>query len=129
MIKLSRILKDYQSSGAMNALVMPHTMVDDQTFLTKRGDLVTILGIQGADYECLDAPQLDLIARRFESALRALDEGLRLQQYVLKREDAPIPARDYNDPVVQAAVTTRRDYLSAKPEKLYSLETYFAIAY
>src|SRR5258708_38653889 len=120
MIKLSRILKDYQSSGAMNALVMPHTMVDDQTFLTKRGDLVTILGIQGADYECLDAPQVDFIARRFESALRALNEGFRLQQYVLKRDCPSIPTGHYDHPVVEQAVTTRREYLTTKPEQLYS---------
>jgi type IV secretion/conjugal transfer VirB4 family ATPase len=129
MIKLSRILQDHRDSGAMNALVPLHAAVDDQTFLTKRGDLITILEIRGADYECLDAPQLDVIARRFESALRAIDEGFRLQQYVLKRGQPPIPARRYDHPVVQQAVTTRREYLTKKAEQLYSLETYFAIVY
>src|SRR5215475_644630 len=66
MVNLGRILKDYHESGALNALIAIHAALDDVTFLTKSGDLVTILAARGADYECLDAPQLDQIARRFE---------------------------------------------------------------
>jgi type IV secretion system protein VirB4 len=129
VVKLSRILKDYQESGALNALVNIHAAIDDHTFLTKGGDLIVMLGLQGLDYECLDAAQLDQVARRFESALRILDENFRLYQYLTKREGVAIPHRTYNNPVVQEAVTNRTTYLEGKADKLYSLEIRLAVCY
>src|SRR5712692_11435649 len=107
VIRLSRIVRDYQESGALNALVNVHTAVDDHTFLTKSGDLIVMLGVQGVDYECLDASQLEQVARRFESAVRIFDENFRLYQYLVKRDSAPLPHRSYDNPVVQQAVTSR----------------------
>lgn len=129
MVKLSRILKDYQQSGAVNALVNVHAALDEHTFLTKSGDVMAVLAVQGADYECLDAPQIDRIARRFGSALRIFDENFRIYQYLLKRDGAPIPHRHYINPVVQEAVTNRVAYLNTKADSLYSLEIYFAVVY
>jgi type IV secretion system protein TrbE len=74
VIKIKRILKDYEDSGALNALVSIHTALDEHTFLTKSGDLVMLLGLRGVDAECLDHSQTDQIARRFESALPIFDE-------------------------------------------------------
>src|SRR6266851_3220654 len=120
--KWRRILKDYQESGALNALVNVHAAVDDQTFLTKAGDLVMILAVQAADYECLDASQLDQIARRFESGLRVFDERIRLYQYLMKRDHATIPSGTHKNPVVQQAITGRMAYLRGKSDELYSLD-------
>jgi type IV secretory pathway VirB4 component len=129
MTKLRRVLKDYQESGALNALVNVHAAVSDHTFLTKSGDLLMMLGVKGLDYECLDAAQLDQVARRFESALRIFDENFRLYQYLSKREGVAIPSRSYDNPVVEEAVTSRVQYLEGKTEKLYSLEIHFAVCY
>ncbi len=129
MIRLSRVVRDYQESGALNALVNIHGAVDDHTFLTKSGDLIVMLGVQGLDYECLDGTQLDQVARRFESALRIFDENFRLYQYLSKREGVAMPHRTYDNPVVQRAVTSRISYLQEKADKLYSLDIHFAVAY
>ena len=129
MTKLSRILKDYRESGAMNALVNIHAAIDDQTFLTKSGDLVVLLGVKGADYECLDATQLDQITRRFETILKTFDEHFRIYQYIDKREGASIPHSVYENPVVREAVQSRIAYLEKRPDKLYSVDVYFAIVY
>src|SRR2546426_6709380 len=88
-----------------------------------------MLGVQGLDYECLDAAQLDQVARRFESALRIFDENFRLYQYLTKREGVAIPHRAYENPVVQEAVTNRTTYLERKADKLYALEIHFAVCY
>ena len=40
MISLGRILKDYEDSGAMHALVSIDTAVGEGVFVTKGGDLV-----------------------------------------------------------------------------------------
>ena len=127
MTKLSRILKDYNDSGAMNALIPIHAAIDDHTFLTKSGDLMTLVAVQGVDYECVDALHLDHIARRFESTLRTFDENFRLYQYLVKRDAPPIPHRTYASPVVQQAVANRIAYLQGK--NLYSLDTYIAVVY
>ncbi len=129
MIRLSRIVKDYQESSALNALVNIHAAVDDHTFLTKSGDLIMMLGVQGLDYECLDGTQLDRVARRFEAALRIFDDHCRLYQYLTKREGVAIPHRSYDNPVVQEAITSRISYLQGKADKLYSLEIHFVVAY
>jgi type IV secretion system protein TrbE len=127
--KLTRILKDYRESGAMHALVNIHMAVDEHTFLTKRGDLVVMLAVHGADYECLDAPQLDQLARRFEAPLKTFDEHFRIYQYIDKRESGPIPHQLYDDLVVHEAVTSRVAYLETRPDKLYSVDIYFAVVY
>ncbi len=129
MISLGRILRDYQESGALNSLVPIHAAIDDGVFITKGGDLLIWLAVQGADYECLDPAETDHIARRFESALRSLDERFRLYQYVLKRESAELPSDTYPDPVVAEAVRSRVRYLAQDPERLSSTETYMAVVY
>ncbi|HEY1760656.1 MAG TPA: DUF87 domain-containing protein [Bryobacteraceae bacterium] len=122
-------MKDYEESGALNARISITAALDAHTFLTKGGSLITILRLQGVDYECLDASEIDQIARRFEAALRTLDERFRLYQYVLKRDHAILPTREYANPVVQQATVSRIAYLQEKPEDLYTLEIYFAMAY
>jgi len=67
---LRRILKDYNDSGALHALVNIHAAVGKNLFLTKSGALVMLLGMRGIDPDCLDPGEKDRIARRFESALR-----------------------------------------------------------
>ena len=129
MIRLSRILKDYQDAGALNTLVNIQAAVDEHTFVTKSGDLVTVLRTSGVDYECLDPSQLDQIARRFESSLRILDERFRVYQHLLKRDHAVIPARAYANPVLQKAIAGRIADLNARSAALYSLEIYLVIVY
>jgi type IV secretion system protein VirB4 len=127
MVKLKRILRDYEESGALHALVGVHAAVDDHTFLTKNGSLLLVLRARGVDHECLDAEQLDHVARRVEGALRAFDEGFRVYQYQLKRRCPEIPHATPTNPVVRAAVTSRVDYLQA--QELYSVEIYWVVAY
>jgi type IV secretion system protein VirB4 len=129
VIRFSRIFKDYAESGAFNARVGITAAVDDHTFLTKSGDLVQFLTLKGIDYECLDAAQLDYIARRFEAALRTFDEHFRLYQYVIKRDHAEIPSGAYANPVVRQATETRIAFLQEHPENLYTVELYFALVY
>jgi type IV secretion system protein VirB4 len=129
MINFSWIQKDHREAGALNALVNIHAAIDPYTFLTKSGDLVMMLAVQGVDYECLDPDQIDHLDRRFESAVRTFDEHCRLHQYLIKRNHAYIPSRSYPNLVVNEAIKSRAAYLNAKADNLYSLETVFAVAY
>jgi type IV secretion/conjugal transfer VirB4 family ATPase len=128
--KVSEIRKDHQIAGAFNALINICSFIDEQTFLTKSGDLGAVFKVQGIDYECLDHSEIDAFARRFEAALRTLTEDFRLYQYLLKRSSPAIPHCEYRDlPVVDRAIHDRIGFLHDKADSLYSLELYFVLIY
>jgi type IV secretory pathway VirB4 component len=122
-------MKDHHGSGAFNALLGIHAAVENGIFLTKGGDLVTWLKVQGLDYECLDPEEIDHQARRFESMLRIFDDRFRIYQYILKWEEGEFPGRHYADPIVEEAVAGRVRYLASKAEKLCRMDTYLAVTY
>ena len=133
MVKVSRIATDYTEAGAMNSLIGLWGFLSegdqDSTFLTKGGEVGVVIRVEGVDAECLDHPQIDQIARRFEAAIRVFDERFRVYQYLLKRDQAEIPHRKYSDPVVQKAIENRVAYLQAKSEALYTVEVFFVVLY
>ncbi len=129
MTSFRRILKDYQESGAMNALVNVHAAVDEQTFLTKTGDLLQVVRVEGVDANCLDPGELDSIARRFETAVRTFDERFRIYQYLVKSDHAPIPHRPCAEPVVEKAIASHIAHLQSQPAPLCAFAVYVVIVY
>jgi type IV secretion system protein VirB4 len=129
MTCIDEITREYREAGALNGLIAIHSTVDDWTFLTKAGHLLQVLRVQGADHECLDHPQLDHIARRFEAALRIFPATFRFYQIMLKRDHAPLPHEEPVNPTVREAVRNRIDYLEARSNDLYTLDTFFVIVY
>ena len=108
MLKMARILRDYEEAGSVNSLLTLWGFVDDHTFLTKAGHVGLVYRLAGLDYECLDQAQRRDIVHRFEAGLRLLDESCRVYQYLCKRRIDPIqPAacRQRTDRRVQSAVT------------------------
>jgi type IV secretion/conjugal transfer VirB4 family ATPase len=129
MTKLSRILRDYADTGALSARINIAAAVSEDTFVTKSGDLMMLVQIKGIDYECLDAPQIDYIARRFEAALRTFDENFRVYQYLIKRDHASIPYATYENPVVQQAALSRLAFLQEHSETLYTLDLFIVVLF
>src|SRR5712692_400314 len=127
MIKLQRVLKDYEESGALHANIGVLEAIDENSFLTKAGHLLTMLCLSGADDECLDPGQVDQIAQRVESALRLLDENFRLYQFLIKTHAQPIEYAKSDLPVVQEALANRAAYLNSK--RLHQIELYWAVVY
>jgi type IV secretion system protein VirB4 len=127
MTRLSRILRDYRTTGALHAQVPVQSVVRKGVFATKGGDLFMVLAVKGPDGECLDADDHDAVARRFEAALRSLDERYRLYQYLLKREERNLPTTPCANPIAEEARRSRIQSLQNKT--LYALEAYFVVAY
>ena len=127
MINMSRVFKDYAETGAFNALISIQAVIDEGIFLTKSGDLLTILAVTGSDAECLDPGQLEADASAYEAALRHLDDRFRLYQYVLKRHSVPPEAVIFGNPISDEAARARERHLGSKP--LYEIQTYWAIVY
>jgi type IV secretion/conjugal transfer VirB4 family ATPase len=129
MFRLDRIDKAYREAGSFNEQVNLFGFVDDQVFMTKSGDVGVVLAVEGVDYECLDSATLDNLTKRLESALKVFDEKCRVYQYLFKRNRAEIPFRTYGDPVVDAAIRNRIEYLRSKADEIYSLKIYDVILF
>ncbi|MCX6592341.1 MAG: DUF87 domain-containing protein [Acidobacteria bacterium] len=126
-IRLSHIRQDWQAAGATNRLIGLHSFVDERTFLTKAGELGIVFQLTGIDAECLDHPQRDQIARRFEAAVRSLDERFRLLQYFTKESGVVMPATQHANPVVQEAINNRAEFLAGRAAQLYEVNIHFVL--
>lgn len=129
MLRLSRIVKSYKDTGALNEHVSIFGFLDDQVFLTKGGDIGVVLKVEGVDYECLDFKQTDSLTKRLESALRLLGPQFRVYQFLLKSSGETIPHSKHENPVVKQAVDDRIAYFGKKASELYSLQIYYVILY
>jgi type IV secretion system protein VirB4 len=129
MTPIGRILKDYRETGSLASALALWGFVDEHTFLTKGGAVGVVYRVAGADVECLDHPERQVIARRFEQALRQLDESCRLYEYVIKRPAAPIIAAKHPHPIVHDALQRRVAYFASKADALFELDVYFVVLY
>lgn len=129
MFKLDRITKDYREAAALCSQVNLFGFVDDEIFLTKSGDVGVVLAIEGVDYECLDTNTIDNLTRRLSAAFRIFDEKCRVYQYLFKRNRESIPFRTYQNPIVNAAIENRIEYLKAKSDSLYSFQICYVVLY
>jgi len=129
MLRLARIVKNYEEAGALNGQINLYGFLSDQVFLTKSGELGVILEVRGVDYECLDGASVDALSKRLESALRLFDENYRIYQYLFKRNNPGIPYQLYGNAIVDAAILNRIRYLQSKSGKLFSLSLYYVVIF
>jgi len=129
MVRLGRILRDYQDAGSVNGLLALWGFVDETTFLTKAGHVGVVYRIRGVDYEGLSHPQRQSLAHRFEAGLRLLDEHCRVYQYLLKRTVAPFVAGRCDQPIANEAIQRRAAYLNDRRHDLYDLSLYLVVLY
>src|SRR5713101_636224 len=129
MLRLARIVKNYEEAGALNGQINLYGFLSDQVFLTKSGELGVILEVRGVDYECLDGASIDALSKRLESAFRLFDENYRIYQYLFKRNNPGIPYKLYGNAIVDAAILNRIRYLESKSDKLFSLSLYYVVLF
>src|SRR6266852_4547043 len=99
MFKLSEIVKDWNESGSLQAHINLYGFWDEETFLTKSGDLGMVLRVKGIDYESLDHA-----VKRLEAALRTFDPRVRVYQALFKTNEPNIPYQRYGNPLVKATI-------------------------
>jgi type IV secretion/conjugal transfer VirB4 family ATPase len=129
MFKLDQITKDYREAAALCSQVNLFGFVDDEIFLTKSGDVGVVLAIEGVDYECLDTKTIDNLTRRLSAAFRVFDEKCRVYQYLFKRNRESILFKTYQNPIVNAAIENRIEYLKGKSDSLYSFQICYVVLY
>jgi type IV secretory pathway VirB4 component len=64
MIKVEYITKDWKEAGSFPAQINLYGFWDEHSFLTKSGDLGSVLRIGGIDYESLDHAGRDYAVKR-----------------------------------------------------------------
>ena len=101
MLRIDRILKPWNESGALNAQINLYGFWNDEVFLTKSGDLGIVLRVRGVDYESLDQAAQEYAVKRLEAALKIFGPGFHVYQYLLKTNRPNIPFESSDDPVVK----------------------------
>jgi type IV secretory pathway VirB4 component len=129
MFKVETITKDWKEAGSLQAHINLYGFWDEHCFLTKTGDLGSVLRIGGIDYESLDHAGRDYAVKRLEAAFRSLDYKTRLYQILFKHNRPAIPHAEYESPLVRAAVEQRRAFLQSKADRLYSIEIFVLLQF
>ena len=129
MLKLSRIIKSYAETGALNENISVFGFLDEHTFLTKAGDVGMVLRLEGVDYECLDSAEIDNLTKRLEAAFKLFYPKFRVYQYLFKSNHPAIPHTQHENPIVQTAIEDRLRYFENKSAQLYSVEIYYVILF
>lgn len=127
MFRVSEITKDWNEAGSFAAQINLYGFWDKHCFVTKSGDLGTMLKIGGIDYESLDHAGRDYAVKRLEAAFRSLGDRTRLYQILYKRNRPTIPHAAYENPLVHAAVTQRSRFLEAKADRLCAIDIYWVV--
>ena len=127
MLRLDRATGSHRRAGSLNDHINLFGFIDEHTFLTKSGDVGVVVAVQGVDYECLTTDEIDLFAKRLESAFKIFDDHCRVYQYLFKRNQETIAYQRYRNSVVNAAIESRIAYLKSKADSLYSLTVYYVI--
>lgn len=69
MLRVDAITKDWKEAGSFPAQINLYGFWDEHAFLTKSGDLGSVLKIGGTDYESLDHAGRDYAVKRLEAAM------------------------------------------------------------
>src|ERR1700751_3349471 len=124
MLHITDLIKPWKESGALNAHINLYGFWNDEVFLTKSGDLGSVLRVRGVDYESLDQAAQEYAVKRLEGALKAFGPGFHLYQYLFKTNRPKIPFQSYDDPVVNAAIQQRKEFFSQKLDCLFDVEIF-----
>src|SRR5882757_7921114 len=129
MYKLAAITKDHREAAALCSQINLFGFVDGEAFLTKSGDVGVVIALGGVDYECLDNNAVENVTRRLAAAFRVFDEKCRVYQYLFKRNHETIPYKTYGNPIVNAAIQNRIEFLKSKADSLYSFQICYVVLY
>jgi type IV secretion system protein TrbE len=129
VVRISRILRDYNDAGGLNTLIAPWGFIGECTLLTKAGHVALAYRLRGVDVDGLTHAERHAFARRLEAALRVFDEHFRVYQYLIKRTADPFVAPACPEPVAQEAANRRAAHLNERRSVLYRLELFLVLLY
>ena len=129
MFSLLRALKPWKEAASLSAHINLYGFPNEESFLTKSGDVGMVLRVTGVDYESLDQAAQAYAVKRLESALKSFGPRFHVYQYLFKDNRPEIPFQVYDDSVVQTAVEWRRRFFEEKASSLYEIQIYYCILF
>jgi type IV secretion system protein VirB4 len=127
MLRIDKAIKAWKESDALAAHINLYGFWNENTFLTKSGDVGMALRVRGVDYESLDYGEQEYAVKRLEAALKSFDPGFHIYQYLFKTNRPEIPFARYEHPVVQTSQDRREQLFEEKADRLYEIEIYYSI--
>jgi type IV secretion/conjugal transfer VirB4 family ATPase len=127
MVRVSRILRDYNDAGGVNTLLAPWGFIDEGAFLTKAGHVGLAYQLRGMDVDALTHGERHAVGHRMEAALRVLDERCRLYQYLIKRTADPFIVPRCPEPIAQEAAIRRAAFLNDRRSDLCRFELFLVL--
>lgn len=127
MTRVDRIFRDYRDAGALNELISIWGFVDEATFLTKAGDVGLVFEMKGPDPTALTHDDRQRITHQFESALRLLNERVRVYQYFIKEHVRTFIAPTARRAVAAESFQRRAAYLNDRRSNLFTVNQYLVL--
>ena len=127
MIRVDRIFRDYRESGALNEQIAVWGFVDEVTFLTKAGDVGVVFEMKGPDPTALTHEERRRMTHQFESALRLLNERVRVYQYFIKQQVRPFTPAAAPRAVATESFERRAAYLNERRSRLFTVSQYLVL--
>jgi type IV secretion/conjugal transfer VirB4 family ATPase len=127
VIRVDRIFRDYRESGALNEQIAIWGFVDDATFLTKAGDVGLVFEMKGPDPTAMTHEERQRTTHQFESALRLLNERVRVYQYFIKQQVKPFNAAEASRAVATESFQRRAAYLNDRRSRLFTINQYLVL--
>src|SRR6266576_4773276 len=127
MLRMRHVIKPWKESGALNAHINLYGFWNQEIFLTKSGDLGSVLKVRGVDYESLDQKAQEYAVKRLEAAMKVFGPGFHVYQYLFKTSRPTIPFQTYGDPIVNASVEQRKEFFAQKLDCLFDVEIFYAV--
>jgi len=127
VIRVDRIFRDYLESGALNEQIAIWGFVDASTFLTKAGDVGVVFEMKGPDPTALTHEERQRMTHQFESALRLLNERVRVYQYFIKQQLRPFAPAVAPRALAAESFQRRAAYLNERRSRLFTINHYLVL--
>lgn len=115
---------------ASNGVYAPYLWLDDESYVTKTGEVVYFFRLRGIDFECLGEDELERRHGRLLNAFLSMPDHIRQKCVFVKQEFVEIPEIEHPNPIVQRTLQKRREFLMNRPEEpLHSIDLYLSLTY
>jgi type IV secretion system protein TrbE len=128
MTNLRNHTKAYREAGSLAELVPIRSVLNPQTLLTKRGDLIRAYKMTSSDSEGLDPETLANHGRIFTEASRQLGTSITVYEVAIRRAGSSVPREDATaHPVLQRLTRNRAALFARKAQELYTTDAYIVL--
>ena len=116
---------------AQNSVFAPFKWLDEHAYVTKAGEVVVTLKLDGIDFECLTDEMLEKQHRQLLTAFQTLPDKIRHYSYLVKVDGVELESSAHPNEVVEQTQRARREFLQRadRAEGLSTISLYLSLCY